>query len=213
MNSEHTMKHLKNEIEKYDDDFSYSSKYNALVICDIIFGGGLTVEYDEDELIRIRNFVLLLKNTEETLYSCMRKDWLMFDKIAEYFENLGFDWFDDCKKMNGMNLFDFNKKLCEMFKIEKSINDDCFLVDYAFNCNVNYIDYEKTLRYQQLNKKQSFSKKIHCPICRDYYILTDETIRIKGQMQDCCICQMDKAEILCNKCKAVHICFDCANKL
>lgn len=54
---------------------------------------------------------------------------------------------------------------------------------------------------------------VKCPICRNDMKIDKETIKIKGQLQDCCVCMENKAEILCKSCSSVNICYECVKHI
>lgn len=72
---------------------------------------------------------------------------------------------------------------------------------------------EQSEYYFDDDYNEKINKKIKCPICREFDIITEKTIKIKGQLNDCCICMINKSELLCSKCHTVNICMECCFKL
>ena len=67
-----------------------------------------------------------------------------------------------------------------------------------------------------INKKfpiKESSFEIKCPICIEYDIIINSTIKIEENKNKCPICLNNNSEILCNNCQVINICMECALRL
>lgn len=56
----------------------------------------------------------------------------------------------------------------------------------------------------------TWQHELHCPQCREIFVVNNKTRLFKGIQNLCCACEENSAEVACDHCNALFLCLHCA---